>query len=100
MTNSSKLKRMDIRKVMHPDVRTDIYTDLELLRTFVDSLENLPFDLGKRFKYYDLPGIVKKFEDLLVVQLDFRNEAIHLDKFRKNFSNEDGVIFPEVRTII
>lgn len=85
-------------KVMHPDVRTDIYTDLELLRIFVDTLENLPFDLGKRFKYYDLPGIVKKFEDLLVVQLDFRNEANHLDKFRKNFANDDGVIFPEVKS--
>jgi hypothetical protein len=83
--------------VMHPNVDEDIATDLDLMRLGVKIIDNLPFHLFQTMKWLNFPGMVEEIAEMLQIQLDMRQEAIHLAQFNENFKDNEVVIFPKVR---
>merc|ERR1719253_1732246 len=83
-------------KVIHPNVRDHIDTDLDLLRTLAYTIDNLPISYSKALKWLNLQGMADEFASMLKIQLDLRTEAQHLDKFNENFAHDPDVIFPQV----
>eukprot|EP00590_Aulacoseira_subarctica_P006924 CAMPEP_0172418368 /NCGR_PEP_ID=MMETSP1064-20121228/4876_1 /TAXON_ID=202472 /ORGANISM="Aulacoseira subarctica , Strain CCAP 1002/5" /LENGTH=409 /DNA_ID=CAMNT_0013157281 /DNA_START=40 /DNA_END=1269 /DNA_ORIENTATION=+ len=94
-TDDSGIKQNVAVKVIHPNVRGPIDTDLELLRFVVSAIENLPFNIGANLQWWNLKGAVDEFSQLLKVQLDFRKEAENLERFNVNFKNDPHVVFPK-----
>jgi aarF domain-containing kinase len=78
-------------KVMHPNVRQDIDTDLDLMRLAADFFSKL----GK-VKFLNLQGAVDEFAGMLKLQLDLRTEAENLDRFNTNFKDDPYVVFPKL----
>lgn len=78
-------------KVLHPRVKEYIDRDLRI----VYNLANLIDRLLPQMKWISLPQEVQEFETLMNQQLDLRLEAINLNKFNKNFSNWDNIVFPK-----
>jgi len=58
-------------KVMHPNVRWAIDSDLELLRFLITTTESFPYFFEK-LQFFNLNGIVDEFASILKLQLDFR----------------------------
>jgi aarF domain-containing kinase len=83
-------------KVLHPNVRAPIDADLDLLRLAASLAEHVPGHWGGDLQWLNLDGMVEEFAELLNVQLDLSNEALHLEKFNKNFRNDPTVIFPRL----
>uniref|UniRef100_A0A7S4K722 ABC1 atypical kinase-like domain-containing protein n=2 Tax=Odontella aurita TaxID=265563 RepID=A0A7S4K722_9STRA len=81
---------------MHPGIHGNIDADLDLLRFLASLAESIPFDIGERIQWLDLPGTVEEFASLLTLQLDFRTEAENLRRFNENFANDDRIVFPEL----
>jgi predicted unusual protein kinase regulating ubiquinone biosynthesis (AarF/ABC1/UbiB family) len=82
--------------VMHPNVEEDIAADLDLMRLVVKIIDNLPFQLFQTMKWLNFPGMVEEIAEMLQIQLDMRQEAIHLVHFNENFKSNNDVIFPKV----
>lgn len=82
-------------KVMHPNIRWAINSDLDLLRFAVTVIERFPL-LFKGFQWFNLNRIIDEFAAMLKLQLDFRVEAENLDKFNQNFADEPRIVFPVV----
>jgi ubiquinone biosynthesis protein len=82
--------------VRHPRVVDDIETDMEILRCLADWSKFVPGHLGDQIRWLDPMGAVEGFAKILTGQLDFRSEAINLERFNKNFADDKDVIFPEV----
>jgi len=78
-------------KIMHPNVRQDIDTDLDLMRLAA----YLGSKLGK-VKFLNLQGAVEEFAGMLKLQLDLRTEAENLDRFNVNFKDDKDVVFPKL----
>ena len=81
-------------KVLHPNVRADIDADLDLMRMAVKISKWIP--ILADLKWLDMEGVVEEFADLLQLQLDLRHEAANLDRFNKNFKDEENVQFPQL----
>lgn len=79
-----------VLKVQKPGVDRLVRTDLAILQTWVTLLSPL-------LRAYDLAGGFQSFKEATLAELDFRNEAKHIDRFRQNyrqlFSDAD-VTFP------
>jgi aarF domain-containing kinase len=82
---------------MHPNVEEDIEADLDLMRLGVKIIDNLPFHLFQTMKWLNFPGMVEEIAEMLQIQLDMRQEAIHLVQFNENFKDDEIVVFPKVR---
>ena len=82
-------------KVMHPNIKRAINSDLDLLRIVVAVMEKFPY-LFKGIQWFNLNGVIDEFAAMLKLQLDFRVEAENLDKFNENFADEPRIIFPIV----
>jgi aarF domain-containing kinase len=78
-------------KVMHPNVRVDVDTDLDLMRLAAYFFSKL----GK-VKFLNLQGAVDEFAGMLKLQLDLRTEAENLDRFNVNFKDDPYVVFPKL----
>lgn len=81
-------------KVLHPNVRADIDADLDLMRMAVKISKWIP--ILADLKWLDMEGVVEEFADLLQLQLDLRHEAANLERFNKNFKDEENVQFPQL----
>lgn len=86
-------------KVMHPNVEDDIEADLDIMRLSTHILERIPFDVTRDLKWLNLPGFVEEMANMLKIQLDLRTEAEHLERFNKNFKNNDAILFPKVSRV-
>ena len=95
--SSSRHVPLLIFVVMHPNVENDIAADLDLMRLGVKIIDNLPFHLFQTMKWLNFPGMVEEIAEMLQIQLDMRQEAIHLVQFNDNFRDNEVVIFPKVR---
>ena len=80
-------------KVIHPDVKRDILTDIDLLRLCSGFIELFP-----GMHNLSLVEMVDEFAELMLRQLDMRSEAAALDRFRNNFKERSWsrVSFPLV----
>eukprot|EP00978_Attheya_sp_CCMP212_P023789 scaffold73616_cov49-Attheya_sp.AAC.2 len=93
--DDGKMEKVAV-KVRHPRVVEDIETDMEILRCLADWSKFIPGHLGDQIRWLDPMGAVEGFAKILTGQLDFRSEAINLDRFNKNFANDEDVIFPKL----
>mmetsp|Transcript_19443 Transcript_19443/g.28623 ORF Transcript_19443/g.28623 Transcript_19443/m.28623 type:complete len:688 (+) Transcript_19443:106-2169(+) len=84
-------------KVVHPNVRSGIEDDVNILRAIAKILESLPYGYGEKLKWNNVKGMVEEFSNMLKPQLDLRNEANNIQRFNENFSNSKyDVTFPEL----
>lgn len=78
-------------KVLHPHVHRTIRRDLAIMRFFAAVIDAVP-----SMKWVSLPEEVAVFSELMLSQLNLRQEALNLDRFRHNFRESGGVIsFPK-----
>lgn len=79
-------------KVLHPGVRTNVQSDIDLLRGFGKLLQSLP-----RVRWLNPEGMIDEFAHMLSMQMDLRGEARNLNRFRENFAGDQSwdVVFPE-----
>jgi len=82
-------------KVMHPNVRWAIDSDLDLLRFLITTAESFPY-IFEKLQFFNLNGIVDEFASILKLQLDFRVEAENLSRFNENFADNPNIRFPVV----
>ncbi len=79
-------------KVQRPGLRKIIEADLEILRVIARAWEKLSGE--------DLPRhpveFIDEFDALLQAELDFLNEARHLERFRRHFARRPEFYFPVV----
>lgn len=85
-------------KIRRPGIERTIDSDLVILRTLASAVErNMP-----ELRRFDPLGLVREFSRSLRLELDFRTELYHLERFRENFANDPRVLvpkpFPELST--
>ena len=78
-------------KVMHPGILENIELDLGVIKACV-AIVNF---MLPQSEWLNLMRCFEEFKSLMRVQLDLRVEAENLSKFRNNFKDEEGIIFPE-----
>ena len=77
-------------KVLRPGIERLVETDLRALRTIFRFLERFT-TWGKKI---DLPAIFTEFQTITYQEMDYRQEAENIRKFRKNFAKVPGVDLP------
>lgn len=81
-----------VLKVQRPEIEALVATDLEILRR----LAQLAEERFPAVEMYDLPGIVEEFGHTLRAEMDFRREANHAERFRRNFAGKPYLYIPRV----
>lgn len=81
-----------VLKVQRPGLKPVIDADLSLLRFLVDQVVGI-FPEAESF---DLKGMVTEFEASLRRELDFEVERRSLERFRRNFRDNDKIHIPAV----
>jgi len=79
-------------KVQRPNVRKIIKEDIDILRTLAELAERHLSDA----ELYDPVGLVNEFARLIRQELDYTLEARNLEKFARNFADDDTVHMPKV----
>ena len=85
-------------KLIRRGVRDTIFRDLNLMRRAISALRFLcrVVPSGESaFRFLSVREACEQFEKFMMGQLDLREEAANLDKFRANFHNDPHVRFPE-----
>ncbi|KAI6660387.1 AarF domain containing kinase 2-like [Oopsacas minuta] len=77
-------------KVLHPDIRNDINTDLKVIARLAWLIEFIPI-----FRWLSPCDSIKEFQNVLLDQIDLTLEARNLDTFNRNFRNVKNVTFPK-----
>lgn len=78
-------------KVVHPDLPRLLQLDIMVISAAVRFINWLL----PSTQWLNLQTAVEEFNTLLTGQLDLREEAKNLNKFRENFKNSKDIIFPE-----
>ncbi|MDD4955828.1 MAG: AarF/ABC1/UbiB kinase family protein [Candidatus Omnitrophica bacterium] len=81
-----------IVKVEKPGLEKTIKTDIEIMEYVASLIEKHI----KEAAVYNPKGIVEEFKKYIFKELDFRNEVVNIEKFRKNFKDRHKVYFPHV----
>jgi ubiquinone biosynthesis protein len=79
-------------KIQRPDIERIIEIDLEILFDLAN-LVQAHTPLGE---LYDLPAITEHFAFTLRTELDYRREAAHAERFRRNFAEEPYLYIPRI----
>ena len=79
-------------KVQRPDIRRMITADLEILY----GLAKLAEKHIKESRVYDPVGVVEEFKKTILKEIDFNVEANNIERFRRNFKDDNTVYVPEV----
>lgn len=79
-------------KVLRPGIETVVATDLEILSHVGPWFERLIL----RSDVLDTRAIVKEFSRNLLRELDFRQEALHLERFGAFFDGDADILVPKV----
>ncbi|PIS26614.1 MAG: hypothetical protein COT45_00580 [bacterium (Candidatus Stahlbacteria) CG08_land_8_20_14_0_20_40_26] len=89
---ASKDERELVVKIQRPGIWDVIKTDLDIMEDFARSFRN-------RIRMHtdsDPVEIVREMKKTLLNELDFASEGMNIEKFRRNFSDDERVFFPEV----
>ena len=81
-----------IVKVQKPDLRKVIDADLEIMEFVANMVEKHI----KEAKVYNPKGLLEEFKTYILRELNFNNEVINIEKFRRNFEGDLTVHFPVV----
>ena len=79
-------------KVLNPDATTAVQTDLTLIRDIVSLIENFLVNHGIN----NPKQLVNTFEERLIPELDLRNEANMIGRFRKAYAKAGSFVVPRV----
>ncbi len=79
-------------KIRRPGARQKVIVDLRLLKDFIKLAENFFLKNG----ILNPIEIVETFEKIMLEEIDFRNEAKHLEQFKKVYSEEKDLYLPKV----
>ena len=77
-------------KVQHPGIEGTIRRDLNILNSLAALAER-----QADFKRYQPVAVVREFRQTLMRELDFRREMRNLQQFRRNFAEDETVVFPK-----
>jgi predicted unusual protein kinase regulating ubiquinone biosynthesis (AarF/ABC1/UbiB family) len=77
-------------KVQRPGIREQIIKDLEVLADIADFLDGHT-EMGKR---YEFRNMLAEFRKSLMRELDYRQEARHLEIFDNNLKEFDSIVVP------
>ena len=83
-------------KVIHPNVRDDIDTDMDIIRHMISLIQYINPNIKKHCQYLNIKGVLDEFQKLLKLQMDLRYEARNLERFQENFSQDPVVQFPQL----
>jgi ubiquinone biosynthesis protein len=79
-------------KVQRPNIEETIKVDLEILHNLAKLAEkNL-----EQFKYINPTGIVAEFDRHIRQELNYNHERHNLERFRKFYGDEEGLIIPKI----
>lgn len=79
-------------KVQRPDIEKIIHTDIEILLNLAELLEKFVKGMG----ILNPVSIMEEYSKAINMELDFVIEASHINRFRKNFKNDDSIYVPLV----
>ena len=80
-------------KILKPHIQTIIYSDLEILKQIASLFDNSFQEYG----IYSLLEIVKEFEKSIKNELNFKLEAMNLNRFEMIFKEDWSIILPKKR---
>ena len=81
-----------IVKVQRPNIEETINTDIEILMRLAGIFERLILQA----ETLDAVSIIEEFGKSLNREIDFINEAMHIEKFAANFEGEKSLVVPAV----
>jgi aarF domain-containing kinase len=84
-TLNDESKRQVAIKVLHPQLKEMIASDLELMMFIANWIDRLPF---LKLEWFALPEAVAEFQSVMEDQLDMRKEMTSLLRFRSNFNSD------------
>ena len=76
-------------KVLHPNIKQKIDSDLKIMSFFVELLYFIP-----SMQFLSFREIIQQFSVSMNKQLDMKIEAQNLHKFNQNFDRSQGIIIP------
>ncbi|MCL7475088.1 MAG: AarF/UbiB family protein [Methanosarcinales archaeon] len=79
-------------KIARPDVIDTINLDLMILK----DLKRVLFGMLGFGKDFDVDGFLDDFKDMLTRELDYKSEALNIERFRENFKGNENVKIPDV----
>lgn len=79
-------------KVQHPGIWHKVCVDFYILDKVAAFFEAIPY---LNLEYLSLRDTVRQFRDIMLPQLDLREESAHLQRFNRNFASDSQVSFPE-----
>ncbi len=79
-------------KVQRPGIENVIYSDLELLHF----LARLAERYIEESRFYNPTGVIAEFRKVVQQEMNFSREAKNLERFTRNFKDDDAVCFPKV----
>lgn len=79
-------------KIARPGVIDLINLDLTILKDVKWILSGI---LGFK-RDFDIDGFLNEFKDMLTRELDYKGEALNIERFRENFKDVEGVKIPQV----
>ncbi|MDX6611475.1 MAG: ubiquinone biosynthesis protein [Blastocatellia bacterium] len=77
-------------KIQRPGIREQIIKDLEVLADIAEFLDTHT-EMGKRYEFRNMLG---EFRKSLMRELDYRQEARHLETFNNNLKDFDSIVVP------
>ena len=91
--HSAKLNGKEvIIKVIRPDIKKTIESDIELMRTIAAALQKLLPD-GKRLRPVE---VVEEYQRTIIDELDLSHEAANGIQFKRNFEGSDALYVPTI----
>ncbi len=80
-----------VLKIQRPNIQKQILSDLNILKFLLErALHEFP-----EMELFDPRGMFREFQRSLLSELDFLQEIKNLQRFRKNFSQIEGVKLPK-----
>ncbi|MGO4892988.1 ubiquinone biosynthesis regulatory protein kinase UbiB [Flavobacterium sp. W21_SRS_FM6] len=79
-------------KVIRPDIKRTIESDIELMRTVAAALQNLLPD-GKRLRPVE---VVEEYKRTIIDELDLSHEAANGIQFKRNFEGSEALYVPTI----
>lgn len=81
--------RRVVVKVQHPGIEGAVRRDLDILKTLADLA-----DRSENLRRYQPINLARDFRKTMLGELDFRREMRNLQAFRRNFADDDMIVFP------
>jgi ubiquinone biosynthesis protein len=82
--------RRAVVKVQHPGIEGTVRRDLDILKFLAEMAEK-----SEQLLRYQPAALIREFSRTTLNELDFRRELRNLQAFRRNFAEDETVVFPK-----